>query len=163
MKKTILNNEKGFALLAAIIASMIILAVGLLALNYSVGDLGASRLSIGDRKALAATESGIHTLAQEFIDDPTTWTSTSQYTQDCTSVVPNYIWRSIASGVDANTEFAICVPTRLNAALIQVPGYALDEAALMRYTATVVGRNSTYKTKRIVMIGIGYGPVMTKQ
>ena len=66
MKETTLRNEKGFALLAAIIASLILLAVGMLVINMSAGDLISSSMSVGNKKASIAVESGIFTLVETF-------------------------------------------------------------------------------------------------
>jgi Tfp pilus assembly protein PilX len=167
MKKMTLNNEKGFALVAAIIASLILLAVGLLVINMSTGDLRSSSITVGDKKALAATESGIHRLVQDFSSDSSTWTvATNKYT-DCTVADPTtYNWRTISSGdsagVDANTKFAVCVPTVSSGAPLSIPGYAIEEWGMMRYNGSVVGKNFIYNSSITVDIGIGYGPVPMK-
>jgi hypothetical protein len=152
-------NEKGFALVAAIIASLILLAVGILVINMSTGDLRSSAITVGDKKALAATESGIHRLVQDFSPDSTTWTTANNYTTNCAASSPTYIWRSIASGTDANTQFAICAPTLSSQPPVNLPGYALGEWAMMRYDGRVAGKNTSYSTSTTVDIGIGYGPV----
>jgi hypothetical protein len=152
-------NEKGFALVAAIIASLILLAVGILVINMSTGDLRSSAITVGDKKALAATESGIHRLVQDFSPDSTTWTTANNYTTNCAASSPTYIWRSIASGTDVNTQFAICAPTLSSQPPVNLPGYALGEWAMMRYDGRVAGKNTSYNTSTTVDIGIGYGPV----
>jgi len=152
-------NEKGFALVAAIIASLILLAVGILVINMSTGDLRSSAITVGDKKALAAAESGIHRLVQDFSPDSTTWTAANNYTTNCTASSPTYIWRSIASGTDANTQFAVCAPTLSSQPPVNLPGYALGEWAMMRYDGRVAGKNTSYSTSTTVDIGIGYGPV----
>jgi Tfp pilus assembly protein PilX len=152
-------NEKGFALVAAIIASLILLAVGILVINMSTGDLRSSAITVGDKKALAAAESGIHRLVQDFSPDSGTWTAANNYTTNCTASSPTYIWRSIASGTDANTQFAICAPTLSSQPPVNLPGYALGEWAMMRYDGRVAGKNTSYNTSTTVDIGIGYGPV----
>jgi hypothetical protein len=158
-KRLDITNEKGFALVAAIIASLILLAVGILVINMSTGDLRSSAITVGDKKALAATESGIHRLVQDFSPDSTTWTAANNYTTNCTASSPTYIWRSIASGTDANTQFAICAPTLSSQPPVNLPGYALGEWAMMRYDGRVAGKNTSYSTSTTVDIGIGYGPV----
>lgn len=162
MKRKLLTNEKGFALLAAIIASLILLAVGVLAINLSSSDQRASAVTVGDKKALAATESGIHRLVQDFVPEPAAWNAANNYTQNCTSTIPNYIWRTIASGIDLNTQFAVCKPVESNMAPVSVAGYSLDQWAIMRYDGTVVGQNTSYNSLAKVDIGIGFGPVPTK-
>jgi len=165
MMKMTLSNEKGFALIAAIIACLILLAVGLLVINMSTGDLRSSVVTVGDKKALAATESGIHRLIQDFNPDPATWTEANNYvtTANCTATTPTYnIWRQISSGTDANTQYAVCAPTISDLPPVSVAGSAIDEWAMMRYNASLVGRNTSYNSLTKVDIGIGYGPVSTK-
>jgi hypothetical protein len=164
IKITTLRNEKGFALLAAIIASLILLAVGMLVINMATGDLIATSMTVGNKKALAATESGIHRLIQDFNPDSTTWTAANNYTTDCASnpTDPTYIWRSIPGGTDPNTRFAICAPTVSSMPFIPFPGFALGEWGMMRYDVTVVGENTSYNSQDTVNVGVGYGPVPIK-
>ena len=155
MKKITFSNEKGFALIAAIIACLILLAVGILVINMSTGDLRSSSMAVGNKKALAATESGIHRLIQDFNPDPATWTEANNYisTANCTATTPTYnIWRPISSdasaGIDANTQYAVCAPTVSNLPPVSIPGSAIDEWAMMRYSGSVVGKNTSYSYDR---------------
>ncbi len=154
-------NERGFALLAAVIASLILLAVGVLAINLSSVDLRASAVTVGDKKALAGMESGVHRLVQDFVPVPADWTAANNYTQNCTSTIPSYIWRAIASGIDANTRFAVCRPVVSNMPPLIPSGYDLAGGgyAIIRYDGTVVGQNTSYNSLTKVDIGIGFGPV----
>jgi len=163
MKKMVfINNEKGFVLLAAIFACVILLAVGMLAINMSTGDIRSSAITVGDKKAFAGAESGIHRLVQDFNPETASWTAANNYTQTCTSLIPGYIWRAITSGTDVNTKFAICRPAASSQSPVSVPGYALDEWAIMRYDATVVGKSDSYNSLTKVDVGIGFGPVPTR-
>jgi Tfp pilus assembly protein PilX len=159
METKILHNEKGFALIAAILACVILMAVGILVINMSTGDLRSSAITVGDKKALAATESAVHRLVQDFSPDSTTWTAANNYTTNCTATTPTYIWRAIAFGVDAHTQYAVCAPTLSSQPPVALPGYALGEWAMMRYDGKVVGKNTSYNSSITVDIGIGYGPV----
>ena len=164
MKMT-LNNEKGFALVAAIIASLILMAIGILVINMSTGDLRASVATVGDKKSLAATESGIHRVMQDFSPDSANWTTANNYTTNCAAATPTYIWRSIAGGTDTNTQFAVCAPTLSPLPPVPLPGYALgpgQEWGMMRYNGSVVGKNTSYNSLITVNVGIGYGPVPMK-
>ena len=159
--KMIYDNEKGFALLAAIIAALILLAVGVLAIDLSSADRRASAVVVGDKKAFAAAESGVHRLVQDF--DPTaTWTEANNYTQNCTSTIPTYIWQTIASGIDDRTRFAFCRPEVSDLPPLSPEGYSLGGGVtygIMRYDTTVVGQSESYKSMNKVDIGIGFGPV----
>jgi len=156
MKKMIINNEKGFALLAAIIACLILLAVGMLAMNMSVGDLISSSVSVGNKKALAATESGIHKLMQS---NPDTWSAANAVFTDCTLTNPSYVFNSIDGGTDSNTQYAICVPTQSTDAPVTIPGYSLSDWAMFRYNTNVIGKSVSYNSYTRVDVGIGFGPV----
>lgn len=162
MKKMIFNNEKGFALLAAIIASLILMAVGLLVVNMSGGDLRTSSVTVGDKKALAATETGVHRVIHDFAPPAPLVNST-----DCTPASPSWNWQSISSGasagIDANTQYAVCAPTASVLTPLSYPGYAMcgdpDGWCLFRYNGSVVGNNTSYHSLNRVNIGIGFGPI----
>jgi hypothetical protein len=56
------NSERGFILVVALMAMLILTAVGLFALTMISGDLMISYRLTGDRKALSAAESGVYSL-----------------------------------------------------------------------------------------------------
>jgi Tfp pilus assembly protein PilX len=161
LKRKPLTSEKGFALVAAIIASLILLAIGMLVINLSTKDLRSSSATVGNNKSLAAVESGTHRLVQDFNPDSTTWTAANNYTTNCTATTPTYIWRTIASGVDAATQYAVCSPTTSNLPPVPIPGYALGSGGwgMMRYNSRIVGKSDSYNSSVSVDVGIGYGPV----
>ena len=155
MKKMALNNEKGFVLLAAIVACLIILAIGMIVINMSTGNLIASSITVGDKKALAAAESGIHSELRDFDHDHNTWVvAVNKYTSiaACASNdTANYNWRTITGGTDANTKFVVCAP-------VKGPNVTLPHdstASLCTYSETVIGENTNYKSLARVTIGIG--------
>lgn len=166
-KKTTLSNEKGFALLAAIIASMILLAVAMLIINMSVGDLISSSMTVGNKKGLAAAESGVNKVLQSF--DPSNPTNDAlaqagSYTTDCVTnpTNPTYQWLSIPGGADANTQFAVCTPVMRYLPFLNPPGYSIGsdtEMGYVRYDVSVVGKNTSYGSTAQVDFGIGFGPV----
>ncbi len=155
-------NENGFALLAAIIACLILLAVGVLAINLSTADLRAGAVVVGDKKAFAAAESGVHRLVQDFVPEPATWNEAHNYTEDCSPAKPDYKWQTIASGIDDKTQFAICSPEMSDLPPLVPEGYNLgvgESYGIIRYDTTVVGKSESYKSMNKVEIGIGFGPV----
>ncbi|MCX5827821.1 MAG: hypothetical protein NTV58_07445 [Deltaproteobacteria bacterium] len=167
MKKISLASEKGFALVAAIIACLILLAIGMLVINLSTKDLRTSSVTVGNNKSLAAVESGTHRLVQNFSPDSSTWVPTPLNTDfsytttaNCTATTPTYNWRALAAG-DAATQYAVCAPTNSNLPPVPIPGYALGSGGwgMMRYNARVVGKNDSYNSTVSVDVGIGYGPV----
>ena len=61
-----IDSEKGFAIVAALLAMMVLTAVGLLAFTLSTQDTRISSRLIGEKKAFSATEAGIHRFTQNF-------------------------------------------------------------------------------------------------
>ena len=68
------GDRKGFALITAILAIMILMALGFLAISVTTGDLKITSRVVGEKKALSAAETGIHRLMQNF--DPANMIST---------------------------------------------------------------------------------------
>jgi hypothetical protein len=167
MKKIILNNEKGFALLAALIACMILIAIGLLVMNMSTGDLLTSSATVGHKKAMAAMESGISKVMIDF--GPDNWTAGNNYTTaaNCgadTFSSSSYTWLTIVGGTDVKTKLAVCVPTQ--SAQPPMPAYGFSMGGqcssgygYMRYDTTIVGKNESYNSEAKADIGFGFGPV----
>jgi len=167
MEKKLIQNEKGIALLMALIACLILLAVGMLVMNMSTGDLIASSLSMGNRKALIATESGVNRFLQDF--DPTTSTMASASYSPlydggghlCGNVdyaTSSYVYNTTPGGNDDGSQFAICTPHTTRAPL-PAWGYDPTKWAYYRYDTTVVGKNTSYGSTYTVDVGIGFGPV----
>ena len=61
-----INSQKGFALVAAIMAMMVLTAVGLLAFALSTQDIRISSRLVGEKKAFSALEAGVHRFTQTF-------------------------------------------------------------------------------------------------
>ena len=60
------RGAKGFALVMAIMAIMILMALGFLAISVTTGDLKITSRIVGEKKALSAAETGIHRLMRNF-------------------------------------------------------------------------------------------------
>lgn len=173
-RKKYLKNEKGFALVAALIACLILLALGMLVINMSTGDLFTTSAVIGNKKSLAAAESGISKIIADV--DPDNWTTTEHYTV-ATDGSGNlcgtdafdydlYDFIDITGGTDPNTEFAVCIPRPSAQPPLPASGYGLSGGgssavgyAYMRYDSTVVGRNTSHDAEAKVDVGVGFGPV----
>ena len=65
------NSEAGFALIAAIMACLILLALGMLVISLSTQDIRVSTKIVGEKRALAAAETGINTLLLQTADPRT--------------------------------------------------------------------------------------------
>ena len=145
-----LSSEKGFILLTAIIACVILLALTVLIINISTKDLQLSSQNVGHKKALSAAETGIHRLMQNF--DPVTITTTA---------VSNV---QVDSTNDPASVYTISAPTTptITPTFLPLSGYSIgggQQWGQRVYNVDVTGRNTTYNTLVTIGTGIGYGPV----
>jgi Tfp pilus assembly protein PilX len=145
------GNGKGFALITAILAVMILMALGILALNVSTGDLRISSRLVGEKKALVAAEAGIHRMMQDF--DPTTLMASQ--------VGVNY---QVDAATDPATRYRISNVGKATSGPETLPlaGYAISggqQWGQSRFEARVTGEHTNYKTSVPVDVGMGYGPI----
>ncbi len=152
LKKTqlalrIKNSEKGFALIAAIMACLILLALGTLVIALSTQDIRVSVKIVGDKRSLAAAEDGIHSLCQVF--DPQNLVNAPSTT-------------TRADGVsEYRLNWPATAPTT-GPLGIRLPGYDIGGGKVYgdrRYNVSVTGRSTEYKTQVTIGVGLGYGPV----
>ena len=144
------GGRQGFALVTAILAIMILMALGFLALSVTTGDLKITARVVGEKKALSAAEAGIHRLMQNF--DPVNLTgaqATSVQVNAAADPKSRYTISSVgrpASGPDA-------LPLR---------GYSIgggQQWGQRRYVGSVTGVNENYKSSVTIDVGMGYGPI----
>ncbi len=139
--KHYINSEKGFALIAAIIACVILLALGALVVALSTGDIKTSSRVVGDKRSMAAAEKGIHRMMQNF--DPANFASGVQTT----------VSEDLA--VDAHSQYEIGVPVATGSR----PMVGYDQTwGLTTFNVNVMGQNTIYDTRVIIGVGLGYGP-----
>lgn len=148
--KKILSSEKGFILLTAIIASVILLALTMLIVNVTNVDLTISSKSVGHKKAMSAAEAGIHSMMQNF--DPLNITS---------SAVTNI---QVDASNDPGTVYTVSTPSipTISPTFLPMSGYSIgggQQWGQRVYNVNVTGRNTKYKTVVTIGTGIGYGPV----
>jgi len=143
-------SEKGFALVAAILACVILFALAMLVIHLSTQDIRSSAKNVGDKKAGAAAETGIHRMMQNF--DPQNLGSSAQ-----TNV-------QVDSTNDPNSVYTIGTPARPanGPAFLPMTGYSIGGGqswGQSRFVVTVTGRNTAYDTKVEIGTGVGYGPI----
>jgi len=140
------KRERGFTLIVAIMAILILLALGFLALSVSTGDLQITQRVVGERKALMAAEAGVQILTSTF--SPANLTAISGV---------------VDANVDPASRYTISVPTVAGGtgvpAFLAMPGYAISggqEWGQKMYTANVTGENTNYGSKVTIEVGFGY-------
>ena len=145
-----INSQKGFALVAAILAMMVLTAVGLLAFALSTQDIRISSRLVGEKKAFSAVEAGIHRFTQTF--DPA----------NLNASVTGYL--SVDPGNDPASQYQIGLPARplSGPGSLPLPGYAIgggQQWGQERFNNRVSGTNTRYNSFVQVDIGAGFGPV----
>jgi Tfp pilus assembly protein PilX len=145
------RDQRGFALVVALLANLILLAVGIVALNLSTADIRISVRAVGDKKAVNAAEAGLHWMTVNF--DPA---------NPAAVAVTD---KAVETSPDPNTKYTITQPTEptTGPAQVTLPGYnmavGLQGWGMARYDATITGRNTAYNTSVTIDVGIGHGPV----
>jgi Tfp pilus assembly protein PilX len=147
------RRPQGFALITALIATIIILALGVLVIQLSTQDLRSSSATVGEKKALTAADTGIHQLMRDF--DPQAAGGTAGFA--ATDVV--------VDATDApGDQYSIGVPAlpASGPAFIPMSGYSIGGGQTWgqkRFNVDVTGENIRYDTKVQIGIGVGYGPI----
>lgn len=145
-----MRNQSGFALIAALLAILILTAVGLLAFTVTTQDIRISSRMVGEKRAFYASQAGIHTLTQGF--------NPLNLSQSETPYVP------VDAAKDPSSQFMIgtpAVPTS-GPASIPIPGYSVGGAqhwGTSRFVARVTGKNTKYGSTVQVDAGVGFGPI----
>jgi hypothetical protein len=124
-------------------ACLILLALGMLVISLSTQDIRVSVKIVGEKRALAAADTGIHSMSQTF--DPQNPIGIPQTTNR-------------ADGVSSYTVNYPATRPTVGPILIKIAGYS-DPWRQSRYNIDVVGRNTEYNTQVTIGVGVGYGPV----
>ena len=140
------KSEEGFVLVAAILAVMIIMALGLYALTTTTQDMRISSRLVAERKAFSAAECGLHVLCLTF--DP------------AMAAVSN---QSCDSTNDPNNKYDIAAPAR-NDSLPSIVAIGSEITGGKRwitqvYDATITGKDTGYNSSVSISVGVKFGPV----
>ena len=148
-KRLHVTSGTGFSLVIAILAILILTALGYLVVMMSTQDTRVSARVVGEKKAMAAAETGVHQLLANFNPaDTASWNCTSRpYACGSTS--------------DTTSTYTISEPRQplpgsgIPASLPR-PGFSLGVGGVdqMRM-ATVEGTSTKYNSTVNVQVGIG--------
>jgi len=144
------QKEKGFALIAALLTIWVLTAVGILVFTVSTQDIRISGRLVGEKKAFAAAEAGVHRLTQ--ILDPGNLSAAAVSDQQ------------VDPSNDPDSRYTIGTPARPTSgpSTVPLPGYAIgggQQWGQERFIARVTGRNTRYNSMVQIDVGVGYGPV----
>jgi len=141
------KSEGGFVLIAALMAVMILMAVGFFILTTTSQDLRMSSRLVGERKAFSAAESGMQTFCLTFSSDPAQYPKSDQPV-DATN--------------DPTARFDIPNAPARNATDMAAVGSDIKGGVHWGYqiwTADIIGRDTAYKSSVTLSVGFQFGPV----
>jgi type II secretory pathway pseudopilin PulG len=143
----IIKSQRGFILIVALIACVILAALGVLVISLSTGDQKTSSATLGEKRALGAFESGFHTITRSFD----------------ASIPPLYgltlsTWQNVDPVNAPGAQYSISKVATSKYPPVQCFWYSLG-FELTRFDLTMAGRDTTYNSQINVDMGAGYGPV----
>jgi Tfp pilus assembly protein PilX len=146
--------EKGFALIATLMAMWILAALGVLVFTVTTQDVRVSSKTVGEKKAFLTAESGIGWTLQNFNPGNLPATAVSNKAVDA----------SRPTLTDPKSVFDVSTPAspKSGPASLPSPGFAIGGGEVwgqVRYVSVVTGKNTSYNTTIPIEVGIGYGPV----
>ncbi|HMK43184.1 MAG TPA: pilus assembly PilX N-terminal domain-containing protein [Dissulfurispiraceae bacterium] len=150
------KGQEGFALIAALMAIFLLTVLGALVFVVSTSDTRVATRVVGEKKAMASAESGLHKLM--YFYDPSLVTNTGD------AACPGYAGYLINTGADADScySFSAPAPPISGPQFIAIPGFAISGGqpwGQARYTTSVAGINKRYNSRVETDAGVGFGPV----
>jgi len=137
-----LKSQDGFVLIAAIMAVMILIAVGFFALTVTMQDIRVSSRLVGERKAMSAAEAGVNEICRSF--NPFNLAAISGQKIDNTN--------------DPAAEFDTTAPVHNNDYPdLQIPGMPMGYKSQV-FDTTVTGRDTSYGSEASIDAGIVTAP-----
>ncbi|NTU42105.1 MAG: hypothetical protein HGA78_03445 [Nitrospirales bacterium] len=127
-------RQQGFALIGALLAILIILAVGVLVFTVTTQDIRTSTRIVGEKKAFAAAEAGVHYAIQNF---------------SAGASVTNQV---VDAATDPDSRFSYTLSS--TGRPVQPPGYDLEKWNESLYSMTVTGENTKYGSKVQIDTGL---------
>lgn len=144
-------NKEGFALIAALLAILIITAVGVLVFTVTTRDIRVSTRVTGEKKAFSAAEAGVHSLIQNF--------------NPLDSAASNTVDVVVDAATDLDTVYSIANTAPSGAGWVSMTGYTFSYGSGSTppmgnntFNSEVTGRNTRYESSVQIDAGLGYGP-----
>ncbi|HAK87723.1 MAG: hypothetical protein A2077_01320 [Nitrospirae bacterium GWC2_46_6] len=151
-------RNDGFAFIAALLALLLITAIGMLVFTASTSDIRTSTRITGEKKAFSAAETGLYKMIQNFDPDNLSGSATSGSASDATT------WPQVDSATDPDSRYRINTPAAptSGASYLPLAGYAIgggQQWGQSRYDVDITGTNTRYSSRVEIGVGFGYGPV----
>jgi len=132
-----LLNKEGFAMIAALLAILILTAVGVLVFTVTTRDIRVSARVTGEKKAFAAAEAGIHQLIQNF------------------AVGGSASNVQVDPATDPDTRYSYTIGASSSGCTPPPAGFDIEKWSEDMYAASVTGTNTRYGSTVQVDVGIG--------
>lgn len=147
------SSDQGFVLIFAIMAILILTAIGFFALTMISGDLMISSRLTGERKALSAAEAGVHAIYASSLS-PAVLVSTYS------STTPSSCFQ-VDSTNDPSTCYTVqnAYNTYVQSQTVGGGGQATNYKAFI-YNTDITGKDSNYGSSATISIGISPAPAM---
>jgi len=161
LKKPIKQDERGFAFIAALLAMLIMVSLGVLIFTLTTRDIRVTIRLAGEKKAFTAAENGVHWVMQNFnpLQDPATLMNGST---GCPGLSRYY---EVPFAVDSGTCFSLVQAPKASASgssLVPMAGNSITGTqtfSRVPYDVTLNGTNIKYWWQFGVDFQIAYGPV----
>lgn len=150
MKKYLSLDNQGFAIIGALMALLILTAVGALVFTLSTQDIRVSTRVVGEKKAFSAAQAGIHRLVEA---SNANQGHIANYTATNIQVDP---------GGDTTSRYSIGASAIANVPPADRHKPGCDTASEWKEKITsrgVTGENTRYNSSVTIDAGIGYGCV----
>jgi len=158
LKKSKMHDDRGFAFIAALLAMLIMVSLGVLIFTLTTRDVRVTVKLMGEKKAFSGAEHGIHWLLQQYVPG-------TVLANPAVACPGNAGYFQVSSAADPTTCFSFAQPvqpTSGGSSMIPLSGYSNTGAStfgLAPAASGVTGFNTAYMSKLSIDVGLGYGPV----
>lgn len=139
MPDNYLKSKKGFAMIAALLALLILTAVGVIVFTSTTRDMRIAGRVVGEKKAVAAAEAGLHALLSD--------TSFS-----ASRAVSNV---QVDALTDPDSRYSYSVAAASSGCATILDGFNIEKWSYDIYPTTITGQNTRYGSRVDIQAGVG--------
>ena len=160
VNKLKLRDESGFAFIAALLAMLIMVSLGVLIFTLTTRDVRVTIKLMGEKKAFSAAEHGIHWLMQQYVPGA----ALANPVTACGGKA-GFFQVSTDAYADSGTCFSFSQPvqpTSGGGSMIPLEGYSNTGSSSFGLTPSdseVTGVNTRYMSQLSIAAELGYGPI----
>ncbi|MBN2653793.1 MAG: hypothetical protein JXR79_01580 [Nitrospirae bacterium] len=139
MNDKYLNSKSGFAMIAALLALLILTAVGVIVFTSTTRDMRIAGRVVGEKKAFAAAEAGLHDLLSN----------------------PNFSASLAASNIqvsqltDPDSVYSYAVGSSSSGCTDPPTGFNVEKYSRLLYPVNIAGQNLRYGSRVELEVSIG--------